>query len=597
MYDTTIAGIGFDNTQSFDNTTYDISNSIELRNILLAVKENIYIADYAVEWNKLFFSSVRYALSEQQYVDWVFKTSFLNATHSVGEFEQKVNYKNDNLESYQQYINEVKPFRTTVREYVSRYNSIEPYGSAVADYDLPPTYSVADGKTVPITFERSEFSQYPWKWWTDNNGYTITDILLYNGGTTYVTPPRVVIEGNGTGATAQAYISNGKVSGIVMLNEGSGYTQTPSVTLVGGNSNDGVTAKATAVLGNTKARSFDLTVKFDRISKTGDYQSYIQDQTFTATGSTAVFELAYAPTRDKTKISIFKDNQLVLTNEYTISLYYLGTDNYSLLRGKIIFATAPLVGEIISVRYEKNIELFDAVNRIDRSYNPTTGMIGKELNQLMTGIDFGGVQIQGTTFDVTGGWDALPWFTDNWDSVESASDYYVVCDGSTNTAILPYTPAVGQEINIYIKRVGETTAVRIDDIAFTDQVDSSTSVNPNAEMPTFIGDGVNRVVQIGDFINTQAGDTLIFRPVESDGSVSITDDNLLDTNLSGGTLSAIDGVYVTARGITAEEIAISGGKLIEPDHVPAPEENVPGQVMDSVSIKVFQSKKLATSLM
>ena len=595
LYDTTIAGIGFDNTQSFDNTTYDISNSIELRNILLAVKENIYIADYAVEWNKLFFSSVRYALSEQQYVDWVFKTSFLNATHSVGEFEQKVNYKNDNLESYQQYINEVKPFRTTVREYVSRYNSIEPYGSAVADYDLPPTYSVADGKTVPITFERSEFSQYPWKWWTDNNGYTITDILLYNGGTTYVTPPRVVIEGNGTGATAQAYISNGKVSGIVMLNEGSGYTQTPSVTLVGGNSNDGVTAKATAVLGNTKVRSFDLTVKFDRISKTGDYQTYIQDQTFTATGTTAVFELAYAPTRDKTKISIFKDNQLVLTNEYTISLYYLGTDNYSLLRGKIIFATAPLVGEIISVRYEKNIELFDAVNRIDRSYNPTTGMIGKELNQLMTGIDFGGVQIQGTTFDVTGGWDALPWFTDNWDSVESASDYYVVCDGSTNTAILPYTPAVGQEINIYIKRVGETTAVRIDDIAFTDQVDSSTSVNPNAEMPTFIGDGVNRVVEIGDFISTQAGDTLIFRPVESDGSVSITDDNLLDTNLSGGTLSAIDGVYVTARGITAEEIAISGGKLIEPDHVPAPEENVPGQVMDSVSIKVFQSTPMGSA--
>jgi hypothetical protein len=34
-------------------------------------------------------------------------------------------------------------------------------------------------------------------------------------------------------------------------------------------------------------------------------------------------------------------------------------------------------------------------------------MKGKELSQLMTGIDFGGVQIQGTTFDVTGGWDAL----------------------------------------------------------------------------------------------------------------------------------------------------------------------------------------------
>jgi len=589
LYDTTITGIGFDNTQSFDNTTYDISNSIELRNILQAVKNDIFRTDYAVEWNKLFFSSVRYVLSEQQYVDWVFKTSFLNATHSVGSFEQKLNYKNDNLESYQQYIDEVKPFRTTVREYVSRYDTPDPYQSAIADFDLSPNYSVPDGKVVPITFERTELTQYPWKWWTDNNGYGVTDILLYNSGTTYTTVPRVIIEGNGSGATAQAYISNGRVSGIRILTAGSGYTQRPTVTLVGGNSNDGTQAKATAVLGDTKVRTFDLTVKFDRVSKTGDYQSYTQNQTFTATGTTAVFELGYAPTRDKTKITILKNNQLVLSSEYTLNLYYSFADSYLLLRGKIIFNIAPLSGDFIVVNYEKNIELLSAVNRIDRFYNPVSGMIGKELNQLMTGIDFGGVQIQGTTFDVTGGWDALPWFTDNWDSVETNSDYYVVCDGSTNTVTLPYTPAVGQEINIYIKPAGETLTRRIDDPAYSDQVDSSTSVNPNAEMPTFIGNGVNRVIEIGNYISTQDGDTLIFRPIESDGSVTITDDNLLDTKLSGGTLSAIDSVYVTAKGTTAEEIAITGGGFTEPDHVPAPEENVPGQVMDSVSIKVFQS--------
>ena len=589
LYDTTVAGIGFDNTQSFDNTTYDISNSLELRNILQAVKTDIFIADYAIEWNNLFFSSIRYALSEQPYVDWVFKTSFLNAIHNVGSFEQKINYKNDNLESYQQYIDEVKPFRTTVREYVSRYSTIEPYASANSDFDLPPTYSVADGKVVPITFERNELTQYPWKWWTDNNGYSITDILLYDGGTTYNTVPRVVIDGNGTGATAQAYISNGRVSGIKMLTLGSGYTQRPTVTLVGGNSNDGVQAKATAVLGDTKIRTFYLAVKFDRISKTGDYQSYTQDQTFVATGTTAVFELKYAPTNDKTKISIFKNNQVVLNSEYTSSLYYATVSNAVVLQGKIIFNVAPTAGDVITVVYEKNIELLSAVNRIDRFYNPGVGMIGKELNQLMTGIDFGGVQIQGTTFDVTGGWDALPWFTDNWDSVESNSDYYIVCDGSTNSVTLPYTPVLGQEINIYIKKAGETQTRRIDDPAYTNQVDSSTSINPNAEMPTFVGDGVTRVIEIGEYISTQDGDTLIFRPIESDGSVTITDDNLLDTKLSGGTLSAIDSVYVTAKGTTAEEISITGGKFIEPDHVPAPEENIPGQVMESLSIKVFQS--------
>jgi hypothetical protein len=121
-------------------------------------------------------------------------------------------------------------------------------------------------------------------------------------------------------------------------------------------------------------------------------------------------------------------------------------------------------------------------------------------------------------------------------------------------------PAVGQEINIYLKRAGtgiardidtlgpataptvvfvESTqapaAVRIDSPYFVLQDDSSTSINPNAGMPTFIGDGVTNIIEIGAYIQTNVGDILIFRPVESDGSVTITDNNLLDTKLSGGT--------------------------------------------------------------
>ena len=914
-YDTTVYGIGFDNTQSFDTTEYDIGNSIELRNILKAVKEDIFKGDYSVEWNKLFFASMRHVLSEQSYVDWMFKTSFLNATHNVGAFEQRINYKNDNLQSYQEFINEVKPYRTTVREYVSRYDNIETANSAIADFDLPPTYSVVDGVVLPITANRNELTNYPWKWWADNNGYEIVDIQVSNAGAGYTLVPKVLIEGNGTGATAQAYISNGTVSGITITNPGSGYTRAPTVLLVG--SAGAITATAIAIIGNTKVRTFDMSIKFDRVAKDGDYAAYVQEQTFIATGDTSVFNLNYAPTRNKNDITIYKNNQLVLNSDYTLSLYYSNTDSYSLLRGRIRFNTSPAVNDVIVVSYEKNVELFNAVNRIDKFYAPISGMIGKELNQLMTGIDFGGVQIQGTTFDVTGGWDALPWFTDNWDSVEASSDYYVVCDGSTGTITLPYVPTEGQEINIYIKRSGSIATTRIDDpyyiqtqpavegqpadpeynngaiidvvgngsdffkrevttngvrimgagavggqaavpdawlekVArmfelFTDPtgaginqaiqrqfikdlsgdagdsyhagfptlqrvargagsdytpnfltdegieswnlsplfdthvandmvwylnstgdgygigeidaqeviehvfhtlhmhglpafdlkmypefsadwqsgdlfaaieeaydagvfdpsgyvdatwktdpelfpviakeylyllnfsmfeytglwdgdslapewsdsmrtqsgilannplgyalfntyiapviskpslatinsifgdgntpaqdnpalagvsgyvvdllvggspaVDDNSSLitNPNAEMPTFVGDGLNATIDIGSFIGTIDGDTLIFRPIESDGAVTITDDNLLDTAISGGSLSAISNAYVTATGTLAEEIAILGGKFIDPDQVPAPEENIPGQVLDSVSIKVYNN--------
>ena len=595
LYDTSIYGVGFDNTQPFDTTSYDIDNSLELRNILRAVKENIFVGEYTVEWNKLFFASMRHILSEQQYVDWMFKTSFVNATHNIGSFEKKLNYKNDNLESFQDYIDEVKPYRTTVREYVSRYNTIESYQSANTDFDLPPVYSITDGQVVSITNNRAELAQYPWKWWAENNGYTVTDIVIYNAGSGYTSPPKVIIEGNGLGATAQAFIANGKVSGIKILSSGQGYATAPTVSLVGGNGSNNVTAKAVAIIGATKVRTFDIALKFDRITKEGIFSSFSQTQTFTATGSSAVFILNYAPTRDKNKISISilrlstGSTEILLNSDYSVNLFYSSTDSYSILRGKFVLNQVPQAGDIITVSYEKNSTLFDSVNRIEYFYQPVSGMTGKELNQLMTGIDFGGVQIQGTTFDVTGGWDALPWFTDNWDSVESSADYYVVCDGSTITIKLPYVPPMGQKINIYIKRVGSDKTVRIDDEFYVSPEDSSTGINPNAEMPTFIGDGVNDIVEIADYLSTRDGDILIFRPIESDGAVTITDENLLDTKLSGGSLSAISGSYITATGTTAEEIVITGGKFIEPDHVPAPEEVIPGQVLESVSIKVFQS--------
>ena len=588
LYDTTQTGIGYDNTQAFDTVSYDIENAKELRNIFRAIKENIFIGDYAVEWNQLFFSGIRYAFAEQQYVDWAFKTSFLNAIHNVGSLEQKLNYKNDNLTSFQDYINEVKPYRTTVREYVSRYDTVEPMGAAVADFDLPPVYSTVEGKIVPVTSNSSELSQYPWKWWADNNGYSITSIELSSTGSGYIEPPKVLITGNGSGATAQAYISNGSVVAVRVMTGGSGYTSAPTVSLVGGNGAGSDLAKAVAIIGDSKVRTFDMIVKFDRISKEGIYKNYSQSETFVASGLTASFDLNYAPTRDKSKISILKNKQIVLNNEYSISLYKSSVDTYSLLKGKILFNQVPTAGDIIEVVYEKNDELLDAVNKF---YSPVTGMKGDDLGQLMTGIDFGGVQIQGTTFDVTGGWDALPWFTDSWDSVEASSDHYVVCDGSTVTVTLPFVPADGQQITVYIKRVGSTSSIRIDDPAYTNSWDSSSPINPNAEMPTFVGDGSTVIVEIGSYIQTAAGDILIFRPIESDGSVTINDPNLLDTKLSGGTLSAMSGAYATATGTSAEEIVIDGDKFITPDQVPATEENVPGQVLDGVSIKVFNSSR------
>jgi hypothetical protein len=677
LYNTKTTPIGFDNVGAFDTALYDLQPTNELRNIFKAVKEDIFVEDLRIEWNKLFFVCINYSFSEQEYIDWAFKTSFLSAIHNVGFLDQRISYKNDNLVSYQQYLEEVKPYRTTIREYTSRYNNMDNSDNAVTDFDLPPSYFVTVGEVLPIDQNSSRLSEYPWKWWNDNNDYSIVSIRVANSGSGYTEPPRVVIEGTGSGTIAQAYISNGKVTAIRVIESGKGYISTPTISLVGGNGSSPDIATAVPILGNSKVRTFNLSVKFDRISKEGIYRNFRQSQQFVATGSTSVFDLNYAPTRDKSKINILKNNQLVLPNEYNISLYFSSVDTYSLLKGRIIFNIPPNQGDVISIDYEKSDDLLDSVNRIEKYYEPSSGMIGKEISQLMTGIDFGGVQVQGTTFDVTGGWDALPWFTEGWDSVESNSDFYYVVnadntvdssqvyktgsivrvdnrlyvairdtqrqDGSIVLPFtedwelfwepfkieLPFTPAQGQLITIYYKRnyispyLGlsrdSTFEKQIDNLQFTNEVpgdsriiriddpyfnlyDGST-IQPNgrktapeyAVMPTFIGDGSTNTVEFYDpvtgfpYINIQDGDTLIFRTIESDGSVVIQDLNLVDTNISGGSLASLGGAYVTATGIAAEEIVIDGDKFITPDQVPAPEENVPGQVLDSVSIKVFNT--------
>ena len=80
----------------------------------------------------------------------------------------------------------------------------------------------------------------------------------------YTIPDNVV-------ATATATVSDGAVTKITLVTNGSNYTTTPAVILTGG-AEDGSTptdtAKAYAYLNNDLVRDFDTTIKFDRVSST-----------------------------------------------------------------------------------------------------------------------------------------------------------------------------------------------------------------------------------------------------------------------------------------------------------------------------------------
>jgi len=632
FYDTPTESSGYDQTQAFDSNRYDFSYAREFRNILKAVKDDIFVNDLAIEWNRLFFVSLHYVFSEQLYVDWAFKTSFLNAVHNVGFLEKRLTYKSDNLDSYQQYIEEVKPYRTKIRKYTSRYQTVESSNLLTTDFDLPSVYNPDLNVLQPVTVNSQYIDIYPWKSWFDNNGYSVTDIILTFSGRNYTSVPKVVFEGGGgTGASAQAYISNGRVTSIQIISKGTGYTSTPIIKLVGGvGSQIENSAKAVAFIGETKVRSFDMTLKFDRYSSTPKFKSTEENElfkvveTFENTSRQTVFNLKYPCNLNKSTIIVLVDNIKLFNNEYNVETYTAMVGSQSVLKGRIILNTATDVNIEVSLTYQINDQELDSLNRIDKYYSPRDGMLGvekiivrntntqqivevkRDYSQLVTGIDFGGTIIQGATFDVGAGWDALPWATEGWDSSEVIeSDFYLAAIPGQLSYQLSRIPVQNEQITIYYKNVSTGITRRLDYPTYDEyQVDQSIADVPpsTAIMNTFIGDGSSKTVLLPNSLSLSEGDVLIFRTVDSDGSLQISGRNLIDTNVSGGTLDSnsrgrsvnrntVDGIYQTATGKTAADILLDGGKFVSPDKVSAPEENVPGQVLESLSIKVFHTSR------
>jgi len=462
LYNLSNTDLGFDNT-IFDSNSYDKVASIELRIILDTLKNKIFTqhANLNGAYSDLFFASVRYALSEQPYVDWIFKTSFVKAQHNVGQLDQPVTYQADNLANFEDYVNEVKPYKTKVREYISNYDSLDPAKLPITDFDLQPIYQ-NNALTVINTFvDNGKLSttnaivqQYPWKFWLDNGGFEVVDLKLTSSGSKYITEPEVIITSDsGSGATARAFISNEKINRIILLTPGSGYLSAPKIEIRGGTLIDGTSATASAIIGNSVVRGTLVGIKFDRINSTYFITQQSKTETFTGTGSRQQFLLVWGPDIKIGQSTVYIDNILALRDSYIMYVVKSANLGYTTYSGIIQFDTAPKKGSTIRVTYNIDPSLMQATDRIQYLYNSATGELGKDLSQLMTGVDYGGVIVDGTGFQISNGWDSLPYYSDQWDSFDEAfNDYTVVVGADTHAFTLPYTPPAGVQLTLYRKQ-------------------------------------------------------------------------------------------------------------------------------------------------
>lgn len=710
------SNVGFDGP-TFDADFYDDQPTEELRIILNCLRDNILVDDLAIEYNKLFFSSLRYVFSEQLFVDWAFKTSMVRSKHNLGQLKQKINYQNDSLPSYEDYIREVKPYRSKIREFVSSYERLEQTRTVVSDFDLPARYDLETdslkafsvrNRNGVIEYDSEDILTEPYSDWFYNVGFEIKEITVADPGSGYRTAPTIEILGaSSIPASATAYITNGRVTKIVIDNPGAGYLETPQINLLG-SVIDGTEARAVATLGNSLVRTAEIEVKFDRTTANYVTSDITVSQQFTGSGSRSLFRLKWPIDIRKDRTTVTIDGQELLSSEYTVYNNLDTVSSYERYIGYLeLEEPAPNLSNII-INYRKNADILNAPDRINFHYEPDPGQLGKDLPQLMEGVDYGGAVVTGITFGIAAGWDVLPWFTQGWDSIdENFTDYLVISDNSTRTFTLPYTPEEGELINVYLNGVriddpnydarttaqlevnsaqtaydilvttrdnlavqldnataavsaaddaltakqleleakeveyaatppsdpnfptleAEVNALRAEVSALTIELDElvdtrlsilssyNTAIsnasaalinlnqklatlnatpaiaNENAVMNTFVGDGSTAIVELpstapflGDMTPNTINDQIIFRKSTSDGSFlpQSTTGLSYDTAIEGGDLA-----YSTAKGIDPDEINLDGDGLVTPDTSFAPEEVVPGQIVDSVNITVY----------
>ena len=546
---------------TLDETLYDQIPDLEVFNILYALKHDIFINDLRVNWNLLFFVAVKYALTEQKLLDWAFKTSFINITNFIGTLDQRPVYKLDNEQYFEDYINEVKPYHTQIRKYTSNYtyldntNEISPLSTT--DFDLPPYYNTVTNKFEVVGLSNSLINIQPWKSWADNYTSEIGEIVVSNNGTLYTERPIVSITGGGTyvtsTATAEAYIRNGGIYKVVVTNPGAGYTENPVITITGGGSMVHSTATASARLLNLKTRKNLIGIKFDRVNANSEIGITRVTDTFTCTGDTDKFVLTWLADPNKENIIPTLDKQLILSTDYTIEYYTEEYNGYTKKYSRFLFLNVvPSENQIFRITYNKNINLYTAVDRIEHFYTSTA-----ILSSLMTGTVYPGSIIQGLPFDYSVPWDTVQgnggFGVDNstWSELVN---YYTTAKlistatfGATTLYLNTTTGIVpGQVINIL-----NSSTIRIRPDTIVNSVNTSTRSITISKPSYRIINAISTATAVGSSITVRTTPPF-------NGSI-VKDDDII---ITGITSSGYNGTYKVFSVLDADQFYIKSTSVL-----------------------------------
>jgi hypothetical protein len=421
---------GFD-SEVFDAQYYDQAPITETRKIIEAINQELLIDDLLIERNNLLILMFNFVLSEQQAPNWLLKTSLIDVDHTIRDLLPYQIYREDNQDFVLNYINEVKPYHVQIREFNLKYQGLDTYMGSLTDFDLPAYYDTAEKLfispvldntgTLSTTSSRPStdpiWSTFPWSQWYQNYALSIESVTIVDGGLGYLSPPVITVTGD---CTRQAVMistinSAGAVTAIDVIDPGAGYTSTATIAIE--NSTGTSSARAVAVMGNGQVRNIITTIKYDRYQYVSNIQEWQPDVNYDNGEQVRYSNVVWAANSDDStgvRAFTFDPTQWTLVDASTLS----------------------------------------GVDRTMGFYVPTPNQPGLDLAQLISGVDYPGVQVDAPDFNQNTGFDVGNFDVNPYDNISYGPEGQPTYDPAILDAIYessftdPYLGILPTSINV-----------------------------------------------------------------------------------------------------------------------------------------------------
>jgi hypothetical protein len=367
LYDPVSAGIGFD-TLNFDTGAFDENPVSDFRLIFQALKNDIVVDDLSYIFVGSIFALIEYVFYEQQNPDWIFKTSFIDVVHQLRKLIAYPSYVKDNQDYYRQYIEEVKPYKTKIRQYLLDYTGEDNAEMDLTDFDFPVYFDQNENRYRHPAADSPLLQQYPWKFWNDNISFSIETVSISYTGFGYQVEPTLIPLGGDGSARLRSNVAGGSVNSVTVVNGGSGFFSNVPIEVVPSvnpNGTFGQQATLLARVNNKKVRTSKIDIKFDRIEYDGSIQNWTSNTEYR-------------------KDDFFVNDDKI----YIISEDFLSGASFAL----------PGTGVGINYRLASSLDLNSAMKRARYYYIPSSTMTPNDVKQLFSGIEYPGVKVQSYSF-------------------------------------------------------------------------------------------------------------------------------------------------------------------------------------------------------